>query len=74
MGKVIKTFYEDTIPDAPDRERNVIRVEESNRPGQFHIHYRNLKIQLDREQAKHWKGAFTEAKEAFKDFLVDDIA
>lgn len=73
MGKVITTFYEGLVPDTPDRQKNVIRLEESNRPGQFHLHFRNLKIVLSEDDVREWKRAFLSAKENLGSFLEDDV-
>ncbi len=74
MGKVIKKYYEELIPETPDRNPNRIFIflDQWNYVG---IHFRNIKWQLTLEQFGEWQKVFKEALEEFnkQDKLKYDI-
>ena len=60
MGKVSKYFFSKEINPEPDEHANHLQVELSH--DGYHIHYRNLRIVLDRDEMRMWKKAFSFAK------------
>lgn len=60
MGKVSKYYYSKEIEPQPDENANRLQIELSH--DGFHIHYRNLRIRLSKEEMKMWKEAFAFAK------------
>jgi len=60
MSKVIKSSTA-LINDIPDRHCNRLIIEKT--PDGYHIHFRNLKIQLNESEFAEWRMAFQIAKE-----------
>ena len=60
MSKVIKSVTA-LIEDSPDRHCNRLTIEKT--PDGYHIHFRNLKIQLNESEFAEWRIAFSIAKE-----------
>jgi len=60
MSKVIKSVTA-LIEDSPDRHCNRLAIEKT--PDGYHIHFRNLKIQLNESEFAEWRMAFSIAKE-----------
>ena len=56
MGKVSKWSYSKEIKTEPDEHANRFQIELSH--DGFHIHYRNLRIRLSKEEMKMWQNAF----------------
>jgi len=67
MGRVSKTYHEELIPDAPDRQANHLKVYEMPN-GEVTIRFRNLKIVLHTpDEIMEWKEGFAEALEKYKE-------
>jgi len=60
MSKVSKTYSAKIIDDIPDRHCNRLLLEKT--PSGYHLHFRNLKIELNEEEMREWKRAFHEAR------------
>ena len=60
MGKVSKYIYSKEISPEPDEQANRFQIELSH--DGYHIHYRNLRKKLSKEEMKMWKEAFKLSK------------
>ena len=60
MSKVLRTSTT-LINNIPDRHCNRLIIEKT--PDGYHIHIRNLKIQLNESEFAEWRMAFAVAKE-----------
>ena len=64
MGRVSVYHYSKEIKSEADEHCNRFQIETSH--DGFHIHYRNLRIRLSKEEMKMWKEAFKIAQEKIK--------
>lgn len=61
MGKVLRTIYDELIPETPDRNANRVRLYEAPN-GEVTLHFRNLKVVLHTpEEINEWKHGFQTA-------------
>ncbi len=74
MGQVIKKYYEQIIPETPDRNPNRIFIFYDGY-GLVGVHFRNLKWHLTPEEYEDWRRVFSTALENFEkqDKLKYDI-
>lgn len=72
MGRIIKEKVE-LIEEAPDRYANRIVLEKAE--GEYHLHFRNLKVLLSEEEFENWRRGLAEAKKKFleNDYFKNDI-
>ena len=56
MGKIEEVLGKKLIREIPDRDCNLVLIERT--PHNYHIHFRNLKIELNDEEIRQWKEAF----------------
>jgi len=61
MGKIEEVLGKKLISEVPDRDCNLVLIERT--PHNYHVHYRELKIELNEEEIKQWKEAFGVAKQ-----------
>ena len=59
MGKVIQYIHSEEIDPISDEASNRFQIEHSH--DGIHIHYRNLRIKLSKNEARMWKTAFCQA-------------
>lgn len=75
MGKINKVYYDNLIPEAPDRNANRLRVYQAPN-GEVTIHYRNFKLVLHtREEIDEWRDGFKTALDVIreKDYFRNDL-
>lgn len=61
MGKVEEIAVVKLINEVPDRDCNTILIEKT--PHNYHVHFRNLKIELSEGEIEQWREAFVQARE-----------
>jgi len=61
MGKIEQVLGKHLIGEIPDRDCNLVLIERT--PSNYHVHFRNLKIELNEEEIRQWKEAFGIARE-----------
>lgn len=73
MSRVLKNLSTKLIDDVPDRHCNRLLIEKT--PSGYHIHLRNLKIELNEQEMREWKTAFSKAKQEVlkNNYLHGDI-
>ena len=60
MGKVEKYIFSKEIASEPDENANRLQLELSH--DGYHLHYRNLRIRIPRNEISMWKRAFEYAE------------
>ena len=60
MGKVERYIYSKEINAEPSEHANRLQLELSH--DGYHLHYRNLRIRIKKEEMPMWKKAFALAK------------
>jgi hypothetical protein len=55
MGKVEEVLGKHLIGEIPDRDCNLVLIERT--PYNYHVHFRNLKIELNEDEVRQWKEA-----------------
>lgn len=72
MGKVLRTIYDELIPEIPDRNANRVRLYEAPN-GEVTLHFRNLKIVLHTpEEINEWKHGMQTALQNLGNHFVND--
>jgi hypothetical protein len=61
MGKVSKFIFSKEISPEPGENANRLQLELSH--DGYHLHYRNLRIRIKKEEMPMWKKAFAHAKQ-----------
>ena len=72
MGKIETVLEKHLISEIPDRDCNLVLIERT--PHNYHVHFRNLKIELNEEEIGQWKEAFGMAQEKVEvgEYFNDD--
>lgn len=74
MGQREIMYYDELIPDAPDRDANRCYVYRAPN-GEVVVHFRNFKIVLhSEEEIREWRDGFKQALDNLGDWFINDIA